>query len=184
MPKLKLMSKLLLGFVLIFYLSGTVHSQATITPQTLNISGGSINLGYHQLEWSVGEATVIETFTQPGVNGFMLTNGVLQPLTDKPFIQSIASNWTNEEIRIFPNPTRGNFEVNVLSKQQGLLTIQLVDGIGSIMKTTEYFYYGFGKIERFNLTNASSQNFYLRITLSPFPGFTKKVGSYKILKIN
>jgi hypothetical protein len=175
-------NKMLLFIVCICYSIST--NAQTITPATLNISGGYINLGYNQFEWSVGESSVIETLTQTGINGAILTNGVLQPLTDKPFAQSVSNNWSNDEIRIFPSPTTGNFEVDILSKEQGQLTIQLVDGQGRSIKSVQYAYYGFGKIERFNITQHASSNFYLRVTLSAFPGFADKKGSFKILKIN
>jgi hypothetical protein len=166
----------------LFYLFSTLLTTAqSITPQTINISGGYVNTGYYQLEWSVGEAAIIETFTTTGA---MITNGVLQPLTDKPFGQNTATTWSSDEIKIFPTPTKGNFEVDIISKQQGILKMQLVDGLGQVIKSLEYNYYGFGKIERFDITRLSSSNYYIKITLSPFPGFAKKSGAYKILKVN
>jgi hypothetical protein len=153
----------------------------SITPQTINISGGAINTGYYQLEWSVGEMAAIETLQQPGI---IITNGVLQPMTDKPFGQNTASNWSNDEIKIFPVPTKGQFEVDILSKQQGQLLVQLVDGLGQIINSQELAYYGFGKIIRYDISRNAATNYYLRITLSPFPGFAKKAGGFKILKIN
>jgi hypothetical protein len=166
----------------LFYFFSTLYSTAqSISPQTINISGGYVNTGYYQLEWSVGEAAVIETFTTPNA---IITNGVLQPLTDKPFGQNTANNWSSDEIKIFPTPTKGNFEVDILSKQQGILKMQLVDELGQVIKSLEYNYYGYGKIERFDITRLSSSNFYIKITLSPFPGFAKKSGAFKILKIN
>jgi hypothetical protein len=170
----------LVGFVLVLLKSNA----QTISPQTLNTSGGYINLGYHQIEWNIGESSVIETFIQNTINGAILTNGVLQPLTDKPFIVNEINKWANDEIRIFPNTTTGNFEVNILSKQQGLLYMQLVDALGANLKKVSYYYYGYGNIERFNITNLASGTYFLNVQLSPFPGNVKKAGSYKIIKIN
>jgi hypothetical protein len=167
--------------LLICLLSGISFARAqSISPATTNMTGGYLNAGYYQYEYSVGDI-VIETLISAGN---IATNGVLQPLTDKPFGNNTASAWSNDEIKIFPVPTRGQFEVDVLSKQRGRLRIQLVDGAGHVLSSVEADYYGLGRIERFNISNAASGTYHLRITLDPLPGSVKKSGAFSILKVN
>jgi hypothetical protein len=174
------MKKILLVFITIF-LSNIYYAQ-NVDPKTLNICGGFANTGYYQFEWSVGDMAVTETFTY--ANG-ALTNGVLQPLTDKPNITPLLSNtWDVSEIKIFPSPTTGRFELNVISKNQGLLEIQLLDNMGQVLYAKSSYYYGFGLIEKFDISRNASANYYLRVTLSANVGFNSKKGSFKILKIN
>jgi hypothetical protein len=172
--------------LILFYLfcCAALHASAqTVTPQTLNVCGSYINTGYYQLEWSVGEMAIIETLGN-ATTGY-ITSGVLQPLTDKPVANALIDNsWDVSEIKIFPSPTTGLFEVNIMTKQQGLLEIQLVDNLGQVLKSSTSYYYGFGRIEHFDITRNGSSNYFLRINLSPNPGFSKKKGSFKILKIN
>jgi hypothetical protein len=172
-------------YLLIFYLLAVVNVFATaqsVSPQTFNVCGGYVNTGYYQLEWSVGEMSITETFGDATIG--YLTNGVLQPLTDKIASPLLDNNWDVSEIKIFPSPTRGNFEVNIMTKQQGRLEIELVDNLGQVIKTVSDYYYGYGRIERFDISSRASANYFLRISLSPNPGFTKKRGGFKILKIN
>ncbi len=158
-----------------------ITTAQSINLKTLNTTGGYYTTGYYKLEWSLGEATVIDTYTQPGA---ILTCGVLQPLTDKPFGTGVDDSWAKEEIRIFPTPTRGAFEVSILTREQGVLNIQLVDALGQVIKRVDVYYYGYGRIERFDISKLASTNYFLRVTLSPNPGYNKKQGAFKILKVN
>jgi hypothetical protein len=156
-------------------------SGQSIAPTALNMGGGFLNGGYYQYEYSVGEMTVIETLTG---SSNLITHGVLQPLTDKPFGNNTAAAWSNDEIKIFPVPTRGRVEVNVLSKQQGRLRMQVIDGMGNLVRNAEFDYAGLGYIQIFDLTTYSSGVYSLRIVLDPKPGSVKKAGTFNILKIN
>ncbi len=175
------MKKNLLSFFLLFVFHTLTIAQS-ITPQTFNVCGNYVNAGYYQFEWSVGEMSITETF-ENSIFGY-LTNGVLQPLTDNPTFSFIDNNWNRDEIRILPSPTTGLFEVNILTKQQGRLEIQLVDNLGQSIKTISDYYYGIGRIERFDISRYASANYLLRISLSPNPGYSAKKGGFKILKIN
>ena len=159
-------------------ITGRAQSNA---PFIQNMAGGYLNAGYYQHEFSVGEMAVIETLDN-GSN--ILTNGVLQPLTDKPFGNNTASAWSNDEVRILPVPTSGRVEVNLLSKQRGRIRMQLVDPMGHVVLTEEFEYNGLGSITRWDLSRLASANYSLRITLDPKPGSVKKSGAFRILKIN
>lgn len=152
-----------------------------IAPNTLNMGGGYLNAGYFQYEFSVGEMAAIETLS--GASN-MVTQGVLQPLTDRPFGNNTASSWSNDEIKIFPVPTRGRVEVNILSKQKGRITIRLANASGSVVRTESFDYVGLGKIVNWDLTALSSTAYFLSIKLDPLPGSVEKSGGYKIVKIN
>jgi hypothetical protein len=173
--------KLKLTLLLCCFICSFLAFGQSISPTALNMAGGYLNGGYYQYEYSVGEMSVIETLTG---STNMITHGVLQPLTDKPFGNNTASAWSNDEIKIFPVPTRGRVEVDILSKQQGRVRMQLVDGLGQVIRTAEFDYAGLGNIQIFDITTLASANYSLRITLDPKPGFVKKSGAFKILKIN
>src|SRR5258705_2410843 len=84
-------------------------SQVTVTPATLNVTGGfwnTANNRYH-FEWSFGEATAIETMSSPNIKITYVTNGILQPLSAIPILDDC---WGPKEIKIYPNPTTGLIE--------------------------------------------------------------------------
>ena len=165
--------------MLVTFYSLTSNAQ-TSTPEVVNIAGGTANIANFQLEWSVGEVTAIETYSQ---STFYITNGFLQPNTDNITLINNANIWTADEIKIFPTPTTGKFELDVLTKQQGILNIQMVNFLGQAIQTYSYNYYGYGKIQLFDISNLASGAYYLRIKLVPSTGFIQKNGSFKIIKI-
>jgi hypothetical protein len=71
-----------------------------------------------------------------------------------------------------------------MTKQEGILEIQLLNSLGTVISKYSNNYYGFGYIHRFDITQNASANYYLRVNLSPNPGFSEKKGAFKILKIN
>jgi hypothetical protein len=167
---------------LLFFLLLYLHQQAQgIAPNVLNMGGGYLNAGYFQYEFSVGEMAAIETMTG---SANIVTNGFLQPLTDRPFGNNTSSSWSNDEIKIFPVPTRGRIEIDILSKQKGRVTMRLSDGVGAIIKTEAFDYVGLGRVVIWDITTLASANYYLSIKLDPFPGSVDKSGGYKILKVN
>jgi hypothetical protein len=129
----------------------------TITPNTINVCGGFINTGYVQLEWSVGESTAIESFIEPSIT---VLNGVLQPYTFRVTPSLVDNQWAANEIRIFPSPTTGRFEVNVMTPQQGLLQIQLIDNFGLVLASYNENYFGIGKIIRFDITRNAQASYF------------------------
>lgn len=166
--------------LLTFLLSSFFSRAQGIAPNVLNMGGGYLNNGYYQYEYSVGEMAAIETM----VSASIITHGVLQPLTDKPFGNNTATSWSNDEIKIFPVPTRGRVEVDIISKQKGRVVMRLTDAGGRVVRSASFDYIGLGSITVWDLSNLASADYFLSITLDPSPGSVKKSGGYKILKVN
>ena len=174
------MRKAILLLPLFLLIMSSTQSQG-IAPNVLNMGGGYLNNGYYQYEYSVGEMAAIETMIVPGN---IITNGFLQPLTDRPFGNNTSSSWSNDEIKIFPVPTRGRIEIDILSKQKGKITMRLSDASGKIIRNEVFDYAGLGQIVIWDLTSVASANYFLSIVLDPLPGSVNKNGAFKILKIN
>jgi hypothetical protein len=145
-----------------------IASAQSVSPTTFNMTGGYTNpgaapgTGYYQLEWSVGEATMIETFTTPN---FTLTQGVLQPCTDKVTKDPLALIFHKGEYVLFPNPTSGKFELDLLLNVRGQLQMQLVDAAGRLIERREFHYDGCGRIERFDIGRLPDGVYTLHTTL-------------------
>lgn len=174
------MTKRILLFAFFLAIKISIQAQG-IAPNVLNMGGGYLNNGYYQYEYSVGEMAAIETMISPGN---IITNGFLQPFTDRPFGNNTSSSWSNDEIKIFPVPTRGRIEIDILSKQKGKITMRLSDASGKTIRTELFDYAGLGRIVIWDLTNVASANYFLSIILDPLPGSVNKSGGFKILKIN
>jgi Secretion system C-terminal sorting domain len=165
------MSKIFYSLLFAFFAAYLLPSKAmaqSVEPATFNITGGytkpgpTPGTGYYQLEWSIGEATMIETFTTPN---FTLTQGILQPCTDKVTKDPLTLLFQKGEYVLFPNPTKGLFELDLLLNVKGQVKMQLVDAIGRIIETRDFHYDGCGKIERFDISRLPDGIYTLHTTL-------------------
>ena len=171
--------KFALLFVL-FYCIKT-HSQV-LSPSVINATGGTFQSGYYQLEWSIGELSLVGDMVS-GDNSFVITNGFIQSHIQQPWGTNTNNIFGNDEIRVFPNPATNYVEVNFLTKQKGRITINIYDGAGKKIHTTSDTYYGDGLIKRIPVTHLPNEVYMLHINLDPAQGFSAKKGIYKIIKI-
>jgi hypothetical protein len=168
---------LLLGFTVL----GTITSKSqSLTSFVINTSGSSYAQGYYSIDWSIGEMAIIESMN--ATNGSnTLTNGFLQP--DKP-LENTAGKFSADEVRILPNPTYNQVEINFLTAQQGQLHIGIFDANGKNILMRKAVSYGIGSIERFNLSGFAAGTYFIKIELIPVLGSVKKTGAYKIVKLS
>jgi hypothetical protein len=166
----------LLALILLNLTSATAQS---ITPAVINTSGNSYTQGYYSFDWSVGEMALVET--SKSIDGrMMITNGFLQPGLN---LVNLGRNFTPDEVKIFPNPTYGNLEINFSTLQQGSLLIRLYDANGKLVISRRTVSYGMGNIEHLNLSHFASGTYFLKIDLDPSLGSMPKTGSYKLVKL-
>lgn len=157
-----------------------IFSQATVQ-QVVNVSGGTYSFGYTNVDWSVGEMSLVNTAV--GTNQLIIvTNGFLQPFTTH------SGNNTNpsfgaEEIKIFPNPSTTYIEINFLTSQKGKLNIRLYDALGQKVYEKQTYSNGNGLVEIIDMQRWAAAGYALHITLDPEAGSIAKKGSYKIIKV-
>jgi hypothetical protein len=148
------------------------------------MTGGTYKAGYFDYEWSVGELSMIETFT---TGGNIYTQGVLQPFTEYSTRWPQTVLFLNNEIKIFPNATTGYFEVNFLFRIPGIINIQLLDQTSRTLLARSIKYDGNGSIEKFNIGGLPSAIYKLLITHTPNDpngngNFSVRRGVFNILK--
>jgi len=176
------MRKERLFFLLVgIFLSLGAFSQS-VTPATLNATGGTNFFTFYRFEWSFGEAMAISTMDATPSN-LIVTNGVLQPGTHNPATINNTNVWDRDEIRILPNPTQNILEIDFFSKQQGKVTLNLVDESGRFLAQRQFDYFGTGRIEIWNLNNYPSGAYFLNISLRPTGTSVAKKGTYKVIKV-
>lgn len=155
----------------------------SISPATINVGGGSFSNNFLELEWSVGEATVVESF-QIGSN-YIITNGVLQPYTTTAVAASNTTpQWAMADLRIYPVPTQSIVNINFLSSLKGRMRLDLLDDRMRLLATQEFDYYGTNGNRQWDLAKYASGNYFIRITLVANDQSIIKQGSFKVQKIN
>jgi hypothetical protein len=169
--------------LLVIAIPGSYTVAQTTTPQVINTSGNTYRQGDYVLEWSIGESALINQMQSPNA-AYLITNGFLQPIASYTGPLDSSHSFSDAEIRILPNPTRGQIQIKFTTLQKGNIKIALYNALGIIVYTREFTSSGNGHLETINLTGYASGTYMLRILLNPEQGSVQKKGIYKILKIS
>lgn len=132
-----------------------------VIPAVMNTAGGTYDnpSSYYRYEWSFGEMVLIQAFAPPD-SSILVTQGVLQPCTDKgpsPFIVDFAV----DEYKIFPNPNNGKFELDFFVRLTGQMSLQVINPVGQTIMTRSYHYDGCCRIEQFDLSHLPSGTYFI-----------------------
>ena len=178
-----LMEKLYKVLSLLLLVCTVRHATAqSAAPFVFNASGGSYNdaSSYYRFEWSIGELTLINMFAPPD-SMLLVTQGVLQPCTEKIGLSYLSTLLGDGEFRLFPNPTAGKFEVDFFVRETGIMELQLTDGFGKVLERRKFEYPGCCRIEYFDLSRYPAGVYYVITHLTPNPSRTRSDGE-KIIR--
>lgn len=119
-------------FVVFFLgIAGSINIRAqSISPGTLNASGGSGILGANEFEWSLGEMTMVSTLTGSSV---IVTQGILQPAESYESVP--ARNLLYSNLKVFPNPASALVNIEYTGPKTGVLSYTLFDLTGRYIKS-------------------------------------------------
>ncbi|WEK34016.1 MAG: hypothetical protein P0Y53_16130 [Candidatus Pseudobacter hemicellulosilyticus] len=162
-------------------------AQMSVTPYVFNASGGSygnVN-GYFQFEWSIGELTIVDPFANAD-STLTVMNGVLQPCTDKLGRTPQMLIFSPMDYKLFPNPTKGRFELDFFVRETGRMELQLTDLSGKVLEKRTYEYKGCCRIEHFDITTHPDGMYFVIATLYPDgkrPGDNQQVVRHSGFKV-
>jgi len=139
-----------------------------VVPAIMNTAGGTYDnaLSYYRYEWSFGEMVLIQAFAPPD-SSVLVTQGVLQPCTDKIGPYPFTVLFEAGDYKLFPNPTSGKFEVDFFVKTPGQMSLQLINSIGQILQTKSYHYDGCCRIEMFDISKFPAGLYFVVADLKP-----------------
>lgn len=162
---------LLAVFLAVSFCKAQVPSVAPwngVVPAILNTAGGTYDnaLSYHRYEWSFGEMVLIQAFAPPD-SSVLVTQGVLQPCTERIGVSPYTVFFEAGDYKLFPNPTSGKFEVNFFVHTPGQMSLQLINSIGQILERRSFRYDGCCRIELFDLTGRPAGVYFVVADLKP-----------------
>jgi hypothetical protein len=171
------MSRRITLSLLAIFLAISFRSQAQIPsmnpingvlPAVLNAAGGTYDnaSSYYRYEWSLGELVLVQAWA-PADSSFLITQGVLQPCTDQIINSPHILIFNQGEYRLFPNPTTGKFELNFFVKIPGRMSLQLINSVGQILETRNYYYNGCCNIELFDISHRPNGVYFVVADLKP-----------------
>jgi hypothetical protein len=139
-----------------------------VVPAVLNVAGGSYDnpSSYYRYEWSFGELLLVQAFA-PADSSVIVTQGVLQPCTDKIGISPFTLLFDAGDYRLFPNPTTGKFEVDFFVRTPGRMSLQLINDIGQVLMKTSYHYDGCCRIDLFDISKYPNGLYFVVADLKP-----------------
>lgn len=158
-----------------------------IAPSTLNSKGGnyvfrgSPTIPNLSLVWSVGESTMIETFS---VNGgmYFLTQGILQPFIPEDLQTVPIQGWNKEEVKYYPNPVSTLLQFDLFSRDTGRVVLRILDLLGNTHGVREFQYNTLPVHQTIDFNKYASGPYYLMLSLYS-KGQLKKHGVFKLLKL-
>jgi len=169
------MKKVILLIPFILVAAVTVHAQS-IGPATLNATGGYTTIGTNEFEWSVGEMTLVTTFSTSGI---VVTQGVLQP-RDIPTGIPHTALLTN--LIVFPNPATSVVNLQYTSAGQGKLTYRLMDMAGQLIRSAAVDVKQGTTSEQINIAPLACATYLLEIAVN-MEGNPTEMTTYKIDKL-
>ena len=162
-----------------------------VVPAILNAAGGSYDnsTSYNRYEWSFGELVLIQALAPPD-SSLLITQGVLQPCTDKIGYSAYTVLFDVGDYKLFPNPTSGKFEVDFFVRTPGQMSLQLINSVGQILSTKSYHYDGCCRIELFDISKYPNGVYFVVADMRPDtnrPGDNIEVirhSGLKVVKLN
>jgi len=163
-----------------------------VNPAILNAAGGhdyDKPLKLQMFEWSFGELLLVQPFA-PADSSILVTQGVLQPCTDKISISPYTVLFEAGDYKLFPNPTSGKFELDFFVRTPGLMSLQLINAAGQVLLTKSYHYDGCCRIDLFDISKYPDGVYFVVADLKPdsnLPGDNLQVirhSGLKVVKLN
>jgi len=162
--------------ILFFVFATNIHAQV-IGPGTLNAAGHSTIIGSNDFEWSVGEMTMVNTLSIPGI---IITQGVLQPADVKVDVPAYLAE--QQQLSVFPNPALSAVNLQYTSAGQGVLAYRLYDMNGKLITNASADFAPGTTIQNIDLSKLANAGYVLEVTID-HSGAAPSKYSYKIEKI-
>jgi len=149
------------ALLLLGAIAGTLAASAqSIGPSTLNSAGGSAVIGGNTYEWSLGEMTVVSTYSDANL---VVTQGLLQPFN--------LSNGIHEHqlsagaLQVFPNPAEDVLFLQPAFKQGDKLSFALLDMTGKTILREEKTLITGKELQTIRLTALAAGNYMLQVAV-------------------
>lgn len=143
-------------FILFFFVQ--VKSQSVlVVPEVINTSGGTYNTGNYIFEWSVGELSMVETFSEDAI---VVSCGFVQPVIKKK--PSNPPSEINIVFDVYPNPVTSIVTVQ-FTGITGNLQLVLTDATGKVLQKQQLSNSGGSGNYRFNMSSYANGNYFLSV---------------------
>lgn len=148
----------------------------SIGPSTVNATGGSGPIGGTIYDWSIGEMSLVGTFSAAGV---IVTQGVLQ--NDIPG-EGVGKVSLAGNLVVFPNPASTIVNLQYTATSNGKLSYRLMDLLGKTVITKSLDVRAGITTEPLHISELAVATYMLEVSLQAENGAAQTI-SYKIEKL-
>lgn len=148
----------LLKLFILSFLVPVKSQSVLVVPEVVNASGGTFNNGNYIFEWSIGELSMVETFSK---NETIVTCGFFQPVVKKR--PSNPPSEINIEFDVYPNPVTSTVTVQ-FTGINGNLQLVLTDATGKVLQKQQYLNSGGSGNYSFNMSPYARGNYFLTVS--------------------
>jgi hypothetical protein len=156
-----------------------IHAQPAVphiqTPCTTASEGTA---GNFIISYTIGEMTLVESRQQ---SGLLITQGVLQPA--KGIADTNYQCFNSAEVKVFPNPNPGTFQLQLSIFKPGKMQISLLDENGRNYLNEQFNYAGF-TTRPYNIQRLTSGVYYMLLVFTENGQSKPKKCVYTLQKIN
>ena len=129
-------------FLLLMAVTATGLSAQMLTPTVISSTGGFSSNANGSLSYTVGEMTMVQTFS---ANGNILTQGFQQPNDNVTFLIDLTKDEFGSLV-VYPNPAVDNMWFGFQLPEEGIVQIALYDVLGQKVSDLYNANYDNGKI--------------------------------------
>lgn len=139
-----------------------MHAQS-LSPTVISSTGGFSSNANGSLSYTVGEMTMVQTFS---ANGNILTQGFQQPNENVTGLIDMTKDEFGSLV-VYPNPAVENLWYGVELPESGRLTISLFDVIGQKVSDVYNASYSGGKvIQQTNVSTFAAGSYFLTMSFT------------------
>ena len=152
-----------------------------LTPTVISSTGGFATNGGTSLSYTVGEMTMVQTFT---ANGNILTQGFQQPTDKVTGLLDLTQDAFGSFV-IYPNPAVDNFWFGLRLPEAGKVTIAMFDVLGQKVADVYESNYDNGKVvQQTNVSNYAAGFYLLTMTFKSDKDGKEHITTKKFQVIN
>lgn len=153
-------------YITLLAVAGAVSFAAaqSLSPQVISSTGGfSNNGGNGSLSYTVGEMTMVQTFSAGNV---ILTQGFQQPNDFTTGLLDVTKDEFGSFV-MYPNPAVDNMSYGFSFPESGTVKVTVVNNIGQAMTDVYNGTYTSGKtVEVLNVTNFAAGVYFMNLTFT------------------
>lgn len=144
------------------------------------MGGGNGSAPSIQAVWSIGEASIIGTFSS---STMQFNAGVLQPNIDVvTSINNIGSVVFADQITISPNPSFADIQIRFNMKVSGKAIMTIYNSASKLVRSFSMNAIDANQVQTYTLNELAAGSYFLKVRYSSLNGTTKD-GIFKIIRL-